>query len=176
MTAPHANADTGTFLKTADEIGQRLSREAVWHEDRCNWLGAEPVEQNHINGQSGMVYRALGPELYSGTSGVALFLAELHTATGDATARRTALGAIRQALGRVDAIPPAVRLGLHTGWLGIALVAARLGTVLGERELLERATHLAHRAALEIPDEHEFDLIFGNAGAIAVLVILQDIL
>jgi lantibiotic biosynthesis protein len=176
MTAPYTNTNTETYLRIADKIGQRLSREAIWYEGRCNWVGAEPVDQSSMDGTSSVVYRTLGSGLYLGTSGIALFLAELHAATGDAAVRRTALGAIRQAFGRADAIPPSIRLGLHTGWLGIALVAARLGTVLGEEALLDRATRLSHRAALEITAEHEFDLISGNAGAIAALVILQDLL
>lgn len=172
-SAPSSEA---LFLSTADGIGQRLSQEAVWHEDRCNWLGAEPVEQSRMSGQPGLTYRALGPELYSGTSGLALFLAELHAATGEAAARRTALGAIRQSLARVDAVPPTNRLGLHTGWIGIAFAAARVGSVLGEEELLGHAIRLLRRSADENRDEHEFDLMSGHAGAIAALVVLCNVL
>ena len=104
----------------------------MWHGKWCNWLGAEPVEQSRTSGLPTMTYSALGPELYSGTSGLALFRAELHAAPGDAAARRTALGAIRQALGRLDSVPPVSRLGLYTRWVGIALAAARVGSVLGD--------------------------------------------
>jgi lantibiotic biosynthesis protein len=157
-------------------IGRRLSQEAVWHEDRCNWLGAEPAEQDRVSGQAGMRYAALGPELYSGTSGLALFLAELHAATGDDAVRRTALGATRQALANADIVPPPDRLGLYAGWIGIALAAARVGTVLGEEELLVDAAQLLQRFAGEHHSGHEFDLIYGYAGAIAALVVLRDIL
>ena len=73
MTVPYTDANTVIFLKTADEIGRRISHEAVWYQDRCNWLGADPVERNRIYGQFGMTYRALEPGLYAGTSGIALF-------------------------------------------------------------------------------------------------------
>jgi hypothetical protein len=174
--ASHVDPNSDVLLSTADSIGQRLSREAVWHGDRCNWLGAEPVEQSRMGGQPGLTYRALGPELYSGTSGVALFLAELHGATGDAAARRTALGAIRQSLAHVDAVPSTSRLGLYTGWIGIAFAAARVGVVLGEEELLGHAIRLLRRSAGESRDRHEFDLMSGHAGAIAALVVLCDVL
>lgn len=177
VRASHSAPSSETlFLSTADGIGQRLSQEAVWHGDRCNWLGAEPVEQSRMRGQPRLTYRALGPELYSGTSGVALFLAELHAATGDAAARRTALGAIRQSLARVDAVPPTNRLGLYIGWVGIAFAAARVGIVLGEDELLGHAIQQLRRSAGESRDEHEFDLMSGHAGAIAALVVLCDVL
>ncbi len=132
MPATHVNSDTAIFLQTAEQIGQQLSQEAIWHQDRCNWMGAEPLVSSSTRGWPSMTYKALGPELYDGTSGVALFLAELHTITDDATARRTALGAIRQALSRVDAVPPSNHLGFYSGWMGIMLAAAYIGTVLGE--------------------------------------------
>ncbi len=170
----HFNAEV--FLQTAEAIASRLSQEAVWHGDRCNWLGAEAMEFNLTSRHTGMSYRALGPELYNGASGVALFLAELHTATGDVAARRTALGAIALALSRVDALPASGRLGLFTGAIGIAFAAARVGTILDEEELLERAADLLRTIACDERQEREFDLISGAAGAIAALVVLRDLL
>jgi lantibiotic biosynthesis protein len=171
---------TGTkaeeLLRTADAIGQRISQEAVWHNNHCNWLGAEPLERAPVGLQSGVTHRSLSPDLYSGTSGVGLFLAELYGVTGDIVARRTALGAIRQALSRVDAVPSFARLGLFTGWIGIAFAAVCVGMVLGEAELLERALQLLQRSALEQYDDREFDLMSGRAGAIATLVVLHHIL
>ncbi|HEY2739710.1 MAG TPA: hypothetical protein VGK45_14975 [Thermoanaerobaculia bacterium] len=52
----------------------------------------------NLGGRWRNVHRAYGGELYSGTSGIALFLAYLHTATGERAFRRTALGAIHHAL------------------------------------------------------------------------------
>src|SRR5262249_33566341 len=52
VKAPYTDPSTGAFLQTAHQIGQRLSQEAVWHQDRCNWMGTVP----HISadGQPGM--------------------------------------------------------------------------------------------------------------------------
>src|SRR5438552_19137874 len=108
----------------------QLAQEAVWYGDRCNWLGAKPRD-NRLGYAQPAVYGALGPELYSGTAGVALFLAELYAALGETGARRAALGAIRQAVSRVDDVAPTVMPGLHTGWSGIALAAALRGTLRG---------------------------------------------
>jgi len=173
--ALHTDSNATTFLQTAEQIGQQLSQEAIWHQDRCNWLGAEPQGRNRT-GLSIPTYKALGPVLYDGTSGVALFLAELHTITGDDAVRLTALGAIRQALSHADSVPPSSRLGFYSGWMGIVLAAARIGTVLSDEELLCQATRLLERLMCESQEKHEFDLIFGNAGAIAALVVLRDIL
>jgi lantibiotic biosynthesis protein len=107
---------------------------------------------------------------------VAWFLAGLYAMTKEPKFRRTALGAIRQALARADTIPPPGRLGLFTGWAGIALAAAQLGALLHEEAILERAAQLVRRCAVEEADATEFDLLSGRAGAIAALVIISDIL
>jgi hypothetical protein len=168
--------DAKHFLQTAFEIGNRLAREAVWYEERCNWLGVEP--EGHVlgSGKTRMVCRALGPELYSGTGGVALFLAELHKVTGSRAARDTALGAVRQALSNLDAVPPLIRFGLYTGWSGIAFASARVGMLLGEEELLDCARQLLQRLTRENQEGGEFDLLSGMAGAIPALILLRDLL
>ena len=168
--------DRRAFLATAEAIASRLTQDAVWHRDRCNWLGAEPVDLTHTDKQSQLSYRALGPDLYDGSSGVALFLAELHAATGDPSARRTALGAVRQALSRVDALPVSQHIGLHTGAMGIAFAAARVGSLLAEEQLLDDAAKLLRNLSHEKYQGPEFDLIGGTAGALVALVILRDML
>ena len=139
-------------------------------------MGAEPLERPDGNTAAPVTYRSLPPDLYFGTSGVGLFLAELHAVTGDLAARRTALGALRHALSRVDVVPSAARLGLFSGWLGIAFAAARVGTLLEEGELLERARELAERSTRARVDERAYDLISGRAGGIAALLALDRIL
>lgn len=170
FSGPPPSADT--VLAVAADIGARLTREAIWHRGQCNWVGVLPNGDNTGAGEPSARYGALGPDLYAGTSGVALFLAELHAATGDPVYRRTALGAIRQALGHADAVPPSMRLGLYAGWSGIALAAVRVGTILGADELLGRASALLRRARRAIEGEHDHDVISGAAGAIVALLAL----
>jgi len=68
-------------------------------------------------------------------------------------------------------------VGLYTGWIGLGLVAARIGTILGEEELLQAAERLLRRLEDETPrDKHNFDLISGCAGAIVGLLGLQQLL
>jgi lantibiotic modifying enzyme len=114
--------------------------------------------------------------LYGGTSGAALFLAELYRATGDAAARTTALGAIRQALSRADSIAPIDRVGFFDGWTGIAVAATRVGLLTDEEGLLRAAQNLLRG----IDPQHSADLqcgvISGAAGAIPALLALGELL
>ncbi len=75
--------DRERFLRAAFALGSRLAQEAVWWHGRCNWLGAEPDGHTLGSGRLRVTCKSLGPEMYAGTSGIALFLAELYTATGD---------------------------------------------------------------------------------------------
>ena len=65
------------FLDAAWSIGMRLCRDAIWDGDRCNWLG-DSMEPHA--GEWKVAHKSFGPELYSGTTGIALFLARLASA------------------------------------------------------------------------------------------------
>ena len=65
----------------------RLVREAVWYRGRCTWIGLDTAAA-YARERPRPAHRSLGPGLADGTAGIALFLAQLHAADGDAQARR----------------------------------------------------------------------------------------
>lgn len=71
---------------------------------------------------------------------------------------------------------PAVRMGLFSGWIGIALAAARIGAALQAPEWFDRAAALLRRCVSERSESREFDLIAGRAGGIAGLLALLPLL
>lgn len=156
------------FLMTAYEIGRELCRQAIYFDGRCNWMGTSAKDVDN------KTYCTLTPELYAGTSGVALFLAELYELTGDPTLKRTSLAAIRQALSKVGDVPPAARLGAYSGWVGIALAATRVGFATQSEQLLRSARELLNAVVTDYGANLELDLISGKAGAIAALVCLHS--
>jgi lantibiotic modifying enzyme len=119
------------------------------------------------------VYRALGPDLYAGTSGVGLFLAELYAVTSDPTVARTARGALQQALTQANRLPPRARFGLYTGWVGLAYAAVRSGLLLNDDALVAQATRLLHNLRKETTAPGH-DLLSGSAGAIIGLLALAQ--
>ncbi|MET3135043.1 hypothetical protein AAKU55_005346 [Oxalobacteraceae bacterium GrIS 1.11] len=167
-----ASRRTGTvradWVGAAEAIGARIVAEAVWYRGRCQWLGAEPVPQR---GMGAIDYRTLPAGLYNGTAGVALFLAELASRTGDAGARRTAAGAIRQALSKSNG-----QVGLYPGATGIALAAARIGALLGEDWLFERADRRARAVLRRAVVLGEHDLMYGTAGRVVGALALESLL
>ena len=109
------------FLETAAVLGARLCSDAIWAGKRCNWVGAATFESK--GGTRVPAQRACGIDLFSGTSGIALFLAHLYAATGEAVFGVTAEAAIRQALSRLDDLPSPTRIDFHTGLTGISYVS-----------------------------------------------------
>jgi class II lanthipeptide synthase len=160
------------YLEAAVRLGHEVAAAAIWSGERCSWVGGMPDEGP--GGEIAMTYAAFGPELYGGTAGVGLVLAELAAAGEEAELRRTALGALEQALERAGEVAPSSRLGAYAGQLGIALAAARAGSILGEPRLGERASGIV--AGLDYRAEPlENDLIAGRAGGILALRALHEL-
>ena len=119
-------------------------------------------------------YATLGPELYGGTSGIALFLAEAATRLDDRELRERAEEGMRQAIARALARPqesPASRLGFYSGAVGIAYAAARVARLIACDEFLDDARRLV--ADLPVDDTTlPLDIIDGAAGAAPALLVL----
>lgn len=157
--------------EAAHRIGIDLAREALWSGSRCNWFA--PVYQRFDADQE-LCGGTLGPGLYDGTAGVALFLARLHQATGDRLMARTAAGAIEHALSRSADVPAALRSAFYTGCVGIGFAAADVGTRLNRDDLSERG--LALVGGTMAPDSAprpKLDVMSGAAGTIPALLRLH---
>jgi len=174
--SPHVPAaEPGTpefFLEVAHRIGRRVAAAAEWQGDAATWTIMSPDRENPE-------LRVAKPAtasgtLYEGTSGIALFLAELWNATGraDAELERTALGAVRFALDEAPQLPD-TSFGLHGGRVGVAYAAGVVGRVMGRPELLEQAAALLAGAAGKEDDDRGLDVIGGGGGALPALIALS---
>lgn len=162
-----AGLDRTACLDAAVATARVIAADAVWHEERCSWIGGMPEEGP--GGTIAMTYQALGPDLYGGTAGVGLFLAEVAQMTGDDDLRATALGALRHAGSRAAGSG----VGLYAGRFGIALALAYAAPLLDEEELEAAARAVARD---DVDDTEEFDLVSGDAGAVVGLLTLADLL
>lgn len=157
------------FLNTAVSIGNALCRDALNYDNQYNWIGAD----NDIVGEKPRpYYAALKGTWYNGTSGIAWFLTQLHSATGDRRHRAVALGAIEQALQTSDNIQHG-KLGFHSGLTGIAFAAVEIGEKLDRSNLIERGLQIL-RNLNQLPEsEYTLDVIDGCAGAIPAITRLN---
>jgi len=159
--------DQQAFLQIADKIGRELCRDALWHEERCTWLG---WSMESVQYRMNTCYRSLAADLYSGTAGVVLFLAELTQFTRDIQKRRAAEGGLRQALSIASKIEVRQQHGFYTGLLGIAYASIRVGELLQKEEFIDRGLALLS-GLRDVPIDHQMiDVLSGSAGAIPLLI------
>ena len=117
------------FLETADFIGAKLCRDAMWSGPRCNWFGVPVVETERSH--QAVAQSICGADFYSGTSGIAVFLARLFAASGEKIFCMTAEGAIRQALSRLDHFSIDLRRDFYKGLTGVAYSLSEMADSCG---------------------------------------------
>lgn len=159
----------GVFLDTASRIGARLCRDALWDGERCNWAGDS---MEWIGGKWLVAHRTFGPDLYSGTAGIALFLSRLYQETGERPLKATAVAAAGHALSRLEELPAESRIGFYSGWTGIAYALLELGEVFEDDYFIREG----RRILTDLADNYEklpgLDVVGGAAGAIPALLAL----
>lgn len=158
------------YLEAADHIGARLCRDAIWAGERCNWLG-DAME--FAEGRWQVIHRSFGPDLYGGTSGIALFLARLYSFTGDKIFRKAAEGAAACTLSQMPLLDPALSFGFYSGATGIAYALGELAKLLDRDDMEQHSAALLKKLPREKPAVQTWDIISGSAGMIPVLLKLH---
>jgi hypothetical protein len=153
-------SDRDTFVDAAVRIGNRLVESAVWAGERCNWIA------ELTGGRNG--YGALDPMLYSGTSGIAWFLAELYRICGEEAFRRTACGALEHSCREVETDVGRYGSGLYAGPAGVGYVAWRCASLLKRPALAEQSQQIFKRV-LRTKNCLASDVMSGEAGVILAL-------
>ncbi len=165
----HSNLieDNNGFLNTALDIGKQLAVNAVWHKNRCNWIG-----ENLDASESGyrIVHRSFDMELYSGISGIALFLSKLYVVTQDKVIRHTLEGALNNIAWQLESKPLNLSYGTYNGSLGIAWSLFQIGEDLKDESLIEKAFNLLKEINKVEFNPQQLDIIDGPAGAILSLI------
>lgn len=155
-------------LDTAERIAATLCRDAIRDGGRCNWIGpaTEP-----FGGRMRELHRSLHGDLYGGTGGIALFLAEADRFRPDPLLRCTARAAIEHALACAATMPGP--LGFYTGATGIGFAAVRIGEITGEEPLVARGLALL-KAASAVEETSPVEVLSGVAGIIGPLLALYS--
>jgi lantibiotic modifying enzyme len=162
--------DDGQRIEAALRIGNALCADALWWDGRCTFT-TDDIDPTAAGWQ--VVHRTCGGDLYTGTAGIALFLARLAALTGDRVIGRTAAGTLAHALAEADTPEMKHQSGLYTGRLGIAVVAAMASEWLGRDDFAAASARLARSmAAGSTADFSGGDLMTGLSGGVAGALIL----
>ncbi|MFL6203687.1 MAG: type 2 lanthipeptide synthetase LanM family protein [Thermoanaerobaculia bacterium] len=171
VAPPQRPASCDRMLAQAEKIGDHLARLAIRGAGEVTWIG--------IFTETGR-YPSLVPlklDLYSGNPGLALFLAHLGAATGEARFTDVARQAVQGVRRLVRKDPSLVTcLGALGGWGGLLYTWTRLAALWQEPELLREAAAMVETFAGQIGSDPYYDLLTGSAGCIAGLLALHTVL
>ncbi len=156
-----------TFLDAALRVGRRIAGQAQWDGDACTWQVMSPDRANPSVRRA--VATTAGGAVYEGTAGIAMFLAELAAVSGDAELARTALGAVEYSL-REGEMSSDTAFGYHSGRVGIAYAAVRVGERLDRPDLFARAEAVLRPLAGNESRDMGMDVIAGGGGGIPALL------
>ncbi|EPX56490.1 Lanthionine biosynthesis protein LanM [Cystobacter fuscus DSM 2262] len=152
------------LLARAETLGDRLAELAYRRAGSASWIGLMPVAERY------WLPTPLGIDLYSGLSGVALFLAWLGELTGKGHYTEVAwetLASIRQRLEEDKSLPGT--FGAF-GDCGVLHALAHLGALWNEPRLWDEAEALLARLPALIDKDKKHDVFGGAAGCILLLL------
>ncbi len=166
--------DHARFKAEADRIASELAQHAIRRSRSAAWIGLDWLGDSDV---SQLV--CLGPDLYNGASGIALFLAAHAAVSNQAASAELALAGlahIRKHLNGRSAARFARSLGLGaaTGLGSIVYAFCVIAKCLGEAALLEDAERASRLFTNElIAADKQLDVMGGAAGAILALLRLH---
>jgi len=165
-----ADSDPGQAIEAAVAIAGRLEALAVRGDEAAvAWVGLRLV------GDVRWSVVPLGPELYDGTAGIALFFAYLSLVTRQERYASLADAALRTVRRQLSGAPAMRTVGAFDGVGGIIYVLSHLAVLWGRPDLVEEATELAGVVGRQIENDLSFDVVSGAAGAIAGLASLAAV-
>jgi type 2 lantibiotic biosynthesis protein LanM len=160
-----------TFIAEADKIADELSHHAIRRGPGAAWIGLDWLGDADV-----FQLVCLGPDLYNGVSGIAVFLAAHAAVTGRRSSGELALAGVsrlRKNLRSRNAARMARSLGVGgaTGLGSIVYALSLMSRYLDDRSLLADA-HVAARLFTDdlIAADKQLDAIGGSAGAILCLL------
>ena len=159
------------FVAEADRIAAELERYAIRRGPGAAWIGLDWLGDSEV-----FQLVCLGPDLYNGAAGIAVFLAAHAATTASETSGELALAAVAQlrknlASRNVARLARALGIGAATGLGSVVYAFAVMAKCLDNGELLADAEAAARLFTDElIAADKQLDVMGGSAGAIVGLL------
>lgn len=165
------NTNDTLLLATAEQLAARLCRDSLWHKQQCTWFGPS---MEMVDGQWQVIHKTCGPDLYAGTSGIALFLAELNATFNDAEFARTARAAMTHAFAQRHSLRGDSYAGFFSGLVGLAYTCQRMFELTNDEHWNACVQTLSSEMVEHGPEAAGLDVVMGSAGAVSPLLALAE--
>lgn len=166
---PPVSSQNDQWTDAADRIGCRLIRDAITYDKQSTWIDWTILPDTEGSRQ-GMA--TLGPDFYSGTSGIALFLDQLYRATGYERYQATARSAMNFAMDQIERAT--IEPGFYSGHAGVIYTWLKARDHFDDRRttrFMSRLVGALLRAELE---PWQTDIIVGRAGLLNLLIAVAN--
>ncbi len=160
---PGAEIDVRDLVQAARGIGDRLCELAFRAGDEAAWIGVVPASEREWR------VAPIGLDLYDGIPGVAIFLAQLGSLSGDRRYSELAGAAARTVQQQFEATSTHDVVGGFTGWGGIIYMLSTLGALWADTALFDEAEAALRLLPEFIRRDKALDVIGGSAGCALAL-------
>jgi type 2 lantibiotic biosynthesis protein LanM len=167
LTEREIVASRERLLFAAQTAADRLEALALRREHDVSWIGLRAANERCWS------FTPLGPDLYDGLSGIALFLGYLGEVTQQE--RYVVLAhAAAETLRRQTEYSRSfiTTIGAFSGWGGVIYTLAHLATLWGQATLISDAEEIVSWLPALIDRDEAFDIVSGAAGCIGSLISL----
>ena len=169
LNEPKSRVDRGRLLAAAREIGDRIGSLALRGEDDATWLGVTLINDRN------WALMPLGMDLYSGITGVVLYLAYLEKVTQDQRYDVLAKAAFKTLRRQLEQHKLSKAVGGFGGMGGLIYAYTHLSVLWEEPALLDEIDSMIELLPEAIDQDQELDIIGGSAGCLISLLNLYKL-
>ncbi|WP_436756743.1 type 2 lanthipeptide synthetase LanM family protein [Streptosporangium sp. V21-05] len=161
--------DEARLIAAARDVADLIDRQTCSSGPggRVNWLGLELIDEKYWRSQP------LSWDLYGGYPGVALFLAQCASVTGEERYADLARRAVVPLARLADDPPEEGVMGAFTGLGGVAYALTHLAVLLDDPVLARPVEDLVESCAKAAGQDEALDVIVGGAGTLATMLAIH---
>jgi type 2 lantibiotic biosynthesis protein LanM len=170
--AQQSSVNYEQLITTARSVGDRLCQLALRNEESVGWIGVDVMMDRE------WYLVPTFTDLYSGTPGIALFLAYLGQLTGEERYTTLARGALASTQAQVEwqkQSPEFAGIGAFSGFGSFIYLLSHLGTIWNDHVLYQEAEEIVKLLPDLIAKDEMIDVSSGSAGCIAALLSLYAV-
>lgn len=169
LEEPRTQVDRERLLGAARQVGDRLGSLALRGEDDASWLGVTLINDRN------WALMPLGIDLYSGLSGVVLYLAYLEKITNDQRYDALAKAAFNTFKRQLEKLKLNRSVGGFGGAGGLIYTFTHLSVLWDQPALLDEIDGIIEILPEAIAQDQELDIIGGSAGCLITLINLYKL-
>ncbi len=171
MQVPQTLSNEQQYIEIATNIGLKLVRDAIWKDDKCNWV---TTQVGAANGNFQVLRNSCSPYVYGGIGGISLFLAYLSEFNHNNLISDCLQGAVSNLIVLSEAKSNKV-FSYYNGKLGVADVLITIGQLKNNKAWEEAGWNLLLSVKDESIHDNDLDVINGVAAVIPMLLRLHRI-